>query len=30
MEDIWDNATVDVPLLLEQVKEILRDEGEEE
>jgi len=29
MEDIWENATVDVPVLLKQVKEILRNEGVE-
>ncbi|MDR2854877.1 MAG: DUF86 domain-containing protein [Methanomicrobiales archaeon] len=30
MDRIWGNVTVDVPVLLEQVKGILRDEGVEE
>jgi len=30
MEDIWVNVTVDAPILLEQVKEILRAEGVED
>jgi len=30
MDDIWDNVTKDVPELLEQMNEILRNEGGEE